>query len=209
MLAIASLFVVISLSLLVTRIATLLLVHTGLSRESARFQARSAFTGCGFTTSESERVVNHPVRRRVLMTLMLLGNAGIVTAVSSLMLTFVDQRDDGLGAGTKFLIVAVGIAVLWILGSSQWLDARLSHLIERLLARYTRLDVQDYASLLHLTDEYRVTELPSARTTGSRTSPCAALVCATRASTSWRSCARTATSRGRWCRTRTSAPATR
>lgn len=52
MFAIASLLVVLVLSLLVTRIATVALTHTGLSREVARFQARSAFSGVGFTTSE-------------------------------------------------------------------------------------------------------------------------------------------------------------
>ncbi len=159
MLAILSLLFVISLSLIITRIATILLVYTGLSRESARFQARSAFTGVGFTTEESERVVNHPVRRRVLMSLMLLGNAGIITAMSSLMLTFVDQREDAMPVSLKLLLIALGIGLLWSVSTSQWVDVRLSRLIEKALARYTRLDVQDYASLLHLTDEYRVTEL--------------------------------------------------
>ncbi len=87
--AIVSLLVVILLSLLVTRVATIALTLTGLSEEVARFQARSAFTGCGFSTRESEQVVNHPVRRRIMLMLMLLGNAGIVTAVSSLVLAFV------------------------------------------------------------------------------------------------------------------------
>jgi len=41
--------------------------------------------------NESERVVNHPVRRRIIMLLMLTGNAGVVTAVSSLILTVVHQ----------------------------------------------------------------------------------------------------------------------
>lgn len=91
MFAVISLLVVLTLSLLITRIATVALTHTGLSRDSARFQARSAFTGVGFTTTESEKVVNHPVRRRILMMLMLLGNAGIVTVVASFMLTFVEQ----------------------------------------------------------------------------------------------------------------------
>jgi len=50
------------------------------------------FTGVGFTTSESEKVVSHPVRRRILLMLMLLGNAGIVTAVSSLIVSFVDIK---------------------------------------------------------------------------------------------------------------------
>src|SRR5699024_9833199 len=89
MIAAISLFIVVFLSVLITRIATIALTHTGLSRESARFQARSALTGSGFTTSESEKVVSHPVRRRIILLLMLIGNAGIVTAVSSLILTFV------------------------------------------------------------------------------------------------------------------------
>ena len=58
--AVASLLVVIVISLMVTRMATIALTATGLSRESARFQARSAFSGAGFTTSESEAVVRHP-----------------------------------------------------------------------------------------------------------------------------------------------------
>lgn len=89
MIAIIFLLPIITVSVLVTRLASIALTHTGLSHESARFQARSAFTRLGFTTSESERVVSHPVRRRVVMLLMLLGNAGIVTAMSSLILAFV------------------------------------------------------------------------------------------------------------------------
>ena len=78
MVAIFSLLLVLVFSLLITRIATIALTYTGLSRQSAKFQARSAFTGVGFTTSESEKVVNHPVRRRILLLMMLIGNAGIV-----------------------------------------------------------------------------------------------------------------------------------
>ena len=67
MIAIGSLLLVVAISLLVTRVATVMLTATGLSREVARFQARSAFTGAGYTTTESESVVNHPVRRRIVM----------------------------------------------------------------------------------------------------------------------------------------------
>src|SRR5919108_324765 len=95
MYAIGSLLVVIAIGLLVTRIATVMLIATGLSRETARFQARSAFTGSGFTTSEAEAVVSHPVRRRIVATLMLLGNAGIVTVVGSLVLGFAGGDSSG------------------------------------------------------------------------------------------------------------------
>ncbi|MEL7419682.1 MAG: potassium transporter TrkA, partial [Cyanobacteria bacterium J06555_3] len=72
--ALISVLVAITLSLLITRIATEALTLTGLSRTSARFQARSAFTGTGFATSESEAIVKHPLRRRIIMWLMFLGN---------------------------------------------------------------------------------------------------------------------------------------
>src|SRR6056297_3712972 len=89
-----SLIIILVLSVLITKIASESLIHTGLSKEMARFQARSAFTGVGFTTSESESIANHPVRRKIIMSLMLIGNIGIISALASLMLTFVNTSQD-------------------------------------------------------------------------------------------------------------------
>ena len=158
MVSIVSLLLVLAISILVTRIATIALTHTGLSRESARFQARSAFTGVGFTTSESERVVNHPVRRRILLVLMLLGNAGIVTAMSSLILSFINPEDSG-SMTARMLILVVGVVFLLVAANSRWLDRRLSIIIRWALNRYTNLEIRDYARLLKLTGDYSVTEL--------------------------------------------------
>jgi len=158
MVAILSLIVVITISFLVTRIATVALMHTGLSQEVARFQARSALTGAGFTTSESERLVNHPVRRRVLMLLMLIGNAGIITAASSLILAFVNQdNNDHLWLKVALLITA--ITLLWAIATSRWVDRYLSRLINIALKRYTSLEVRDFASLLGLSGDYRIVEI--------------------------------------------------
>ena len=77
MVALASVLIFTALSLLVTHVATVALTLTGLSRQLAQIQARSAFSGVGFTTTEAEQVVNHPVRRRIIMLLMLLGNWGV------------------------------------------------------------------------------------------------------------------------------------
>ena len=86
--------VIVLLSMTITRIATIALTMTGVSRQSARFQARSALTGAGFTTSESESMVNHPVRRRIIMWLMLTGNAGIVSVVGLLFVTTSSRLTD-------------------------------------------------------------------------------------------------------------------
>jgi len=158
MTAIISLMVILVLSLVATRIATVALSLTGLSYELARFQARSAFTGCGYTTSESEQIVGHPVRRRIIMVLMLLGNAGIVTAVSSLVLAFVrtEQRSD---LWLRLGVIAMGVAGLWALASSQWVTRWMERVIRWALRKWTKVEVRDYASLLRLSDDFTVSEI--------------------------------------------------
>lgn len=158
MAALISLFIILTISLLITRIATLALIQTGLSRGLAQFQARSAFTGVGFTTNESEKIVTHPVRRRIVMLLMLFGNAGIVTVISSLLLAFINSGG-AFEAGLRLLIMVVGLVVLWFLATRRWANRQLSRLIQWALQRWTKLDIRDYTSLLRLSSEYSVTEL--------------------------------------------------
>jgi hypothetical protein len=155
--AAASLLVLILLFLLVMRVATVVLTLTGLSRESARFQVRSAVTGVGFTTSETEAVVNHPLRRRVVMLLMLIGSAGVITAMTTLIVSFAGA--DRQGALWRILLLVGGLAALLALARSAVLDRLLQRLISQALARYTDLDVRDYAALLHISGDYTVTEL--------------------------------------------------
>ena len=139
------------------RVATVVLTLTGLSSESARFQVRSALTGVGFTTSETEHVVNHPVRRRVVMLLMLIGSAGVISVVTTLIISFAGV--EGRGALWRALLLAGGLAVLLVLARSSAFDRLLRRAISRALARYTDLEVRDYAALLHISGEYTVAEL--------------------------------------------------
>lgn len=137
MFAIASLVAVMGVSLLITRVATVILVATGMSLQSARFQARSAFTGAGFTTGESEAVVDHPLRRRVIMSLMLLGNAGIVAAASTLILGF---RGGASGAEwTRVLLLIAGLLAIVYVSRSRWVDRRLTALAGWLIDRFVTL----------------------------------------------------------------------
>ena len=158
MAALISVLVAITLSLLITRIATEALTLTGLSRTSARFQARSAFTGTGFATSESEAIVKHPLRRRIIMWLMFLGNAGFITLISSLVLTFVSTSSAGDGV-FRLIYLAIGIGILWLLATNRAFNRVLTRLVRKALRRWTDLDLKDYARLLHLKEEYQVTEI--------------------------------------------------
>jgi hypothetical protein len=156
--AVITLLIVILLSLLVTRVATVLLASTGLSREAAGFQARSAFTGSGFTTSESEAVVNHPVRRRVIHSLMLFGSAGVVAVIAGVVISF-SEESGGEQWLVRLLVVAAVLFVLWRGSKIAWVDRQLVRLIERGLSRYTDIPASDHVRLLDLAGTYSVLEL--------------------------------------------------
>ena len=161
MVAVITLVATLIISLLVTRIGAVALSLTGLSQDAARFQARSAYTGVGFTTLESEQVVNHPVRRRVLMFLMLTGNVGIAVVIASMMATFVQQ--DQTGTANTMWVRAFGLTValfaLWVIGTQKFVDQTIEKIIEWALRTWTTIDVTDYVSLLHLANGYVVFEI--------------------------------------------------
>lgn len=166
MAAIVTLLVTVTISLLVTRVGAIALALTGLSREVARFQARSAFTGVGFTTGESESLVNHPVRRRILMLLMFWGNIGVAAVIASTIASFTLGNTSDLGMmdavkawAQKLAVLLIGIAILWAVFTSRYIDDAISQWVEWALLKWTNLDVRDYTSLLHLHNGYVVMEL--------------------------------------------------
>ena len=156
---ILALLAVVAMGLLVTRVGTVALMFTGLSHELARFQALSAFMGVGFTTTESEQVLGHPVRRRIIRWLMLLGNAGFVAAVSSLLPVFLTHEQGSMGFLARILWLASGLTLMWAISASSWVDAQLSRAIGWALKHWTRLEVWDYSGLLQLGQGYTVSEL--------------------------------------------------
>ncbi len=145
---------VVLFSIIVVRIGTVALKMTGLSRDVAAFQAQSAFSGVGFTTSESEYVVSHPVRRRIIRILMLLGSAGFTSALATLVLTFVNTTP--AESLERAMWLAVGLGVLLFFGKSKLVDRGLSWLIERALERFTTIKVYDYEQLLGLSRGYTI-----------------------------------------------------
>lgn len=159
MASLISLLIILILSVLITKIAAEALMHTGLSRESAKFQARSAFTGVGYTTDEAESIVNHPVRRKIVMLLMLVGNVGIISVVASLILTFVKNKPDTVESLLRIGIILASLVVLWFLSKSQWLENKLINTINKALEKYTNIKVKDYVELLKLQGDFEITVL--------------------------------------------------
>jgi len=161
MIPIFALLFTIALSLLVMRIGTLALMLTGVSREMARFQSRSAFTRDAYTTAESESITTHPVRRQIVMALMLLGNIGIAAGMATMMVSLMSTTQSGSQTNWRWNIglLTVGLLVLWLFTASRWLESRLNRMITFGLTHWGHLEVRDYIALLQLRDGYAVTEL--------------------------------------------------
>jgi len=100
-----STLLVIFVSFLIVRAAAIASMMMGLDEKRTRFQALSAFTGIGFTTREAESIVNHPLRRRIISWLMVLGNAGIVTVIITATSSLVTSKGFQLSLNALILLV--------------------------------------------------------------------------------------------------------
>ena len=162
MIAVFSVLTVFTLSIIVIRVATVGLTLTELSKDLARFQAVSAFTGSGFTTRESEDIVNHPVRRRIAMHLMLLGHVGVVVVIPSLILSFINpgvEQDWSGQVTTRVTVLVSGVLLLLLLASSRLVERVAWNANTWALRRWTHLQVHDYTRLLRFSRDYVVSEL--------------------------------------------------
>ncbi|MEB3825755.1 MAG: TrkA C-terminal domain-containing protein, partial [Desulfurococcales archaeon] len=152
--ALITLLVIILVSIIINKVATAALRRTGLPKDVASFQAQSAFSGAGFTTSESEYVVNHPVRRRIIRILILLGSAGFTGVLATLILTFIGRsREEAM---YRLIVLLAGLALLYIIASSEKIDRIMGKIIEYALDKFTSIRLVDYESLLGVGHGYTV-----------------------------------------------------
>lgn len=106
---------IVGIYLAVIEIFTVLLRITGLSQETASFQAVSLLTGCGYTTSESENVLNTKQRRQVAKWAMLFGYMFAVVLATSIINVIMQITKVGSEADTKNLILVVLLPVILVL----------------------------------------------------------------------------------------------
>jgi len=140
--------------LLALWIGSMLLEATGLERSISRFQALSALSGVGYTTSHAEDIVEHPKRRRIISYLIFLGNTGIIAL---LLLVIVYARSGIAPPSAPNIIITVGILV--IIGLVIWLG-----LIDRITSALLKSSRKESASgiaqkIVHRADDYAVVRL--------------------------------------------------
>ena len=134
MASVLALSVVVAAAYVVVVIGSVALEITGLDPDTARFQALSAFTGCGFTTKVSETIVEHRIRRQIVMILIITGYAGAASVIATLMSSFdVDSTLAGLG-NFGLGIVAALIGVLVVRRYKEQMMTRVRRLLAERLA---------------------------------------------------------------------------
>jgi hypothetical protein len=124
--------------LLVVEIAAALLVITGLERDIARFQALSMLTSTGFTTKESELVLQHPVRRKIAAFLIIFGVFSLAVMIST-MSNILSQS-----FRIPILLMVTGILILMLV------VVKNKHVMDALTRKLHK----------HLKKEYELHELP-------------------------------------------------
>ncbi len=112
---------------------------TSLPHLVAQFQSISALTGTGFTTHEAEMIVNYPIRRKILVALMIVGNLGLVSLASSFIVTFVDTGRTSVDATLVQLVTIVAAAgVVFIFTTNKALNRSMCKLVGAMLTKEPR-----------------------------------------------------------------------
>jgi len=154
--AAATVAIIFMISFAVIRVASVAMRLTGLPEDIARFQCLSAFTGTGFTTSESELVANYPLRRRILGVLMVVGNLGLVSIAATLILSLVDTDREMAAMGYQVALIVLTAVVVVALMSWGVVDRAMCGLIGTLLEKTTSLGKVRHHRLLQVAAGYSV-----------------------------------------------------
>ena len=159
MVAAITLFAILTISVMFIRFAAMALRLTGLPEDVARFQARSAFTGAGFTTSESETVVNHPLRRRIMSMLMLIGNLGLVTVLATVIVSLVDTVETDKSMVNQLGWIVGMLVLLWIVALNPLADRMMCAAVSWLLNRHSAFSGDAPHLLLQMPAGHNVSEM--------------------------------------------------
>ncbi|MCP1492887.1 putative membrane protein YphA (DoxX/SURF4 family) [Peribacillus frigoritolerans] len=140
--------------ILVIEISVTLMKLTGLKGTVARFQVISMLTGTGFTTDESKSIIDHPVRRKISMFLILFGAFSLAVIISSISTLLTDDLR------LMELSIIIGILlVLTVLVKVPFLNNRLSNKMKSEMYNHYELWEHPIEEVLFLEEEDVVMEI--------------------------------------------------
>lgn len=139
----------------VIEINTSIFVATGLDRKIARFQVISMLTGTGFTTGESELIIDHPVRRRLGAFLILFGAFSLAVIISAISNLLTDNFYT-----MEIAYIAGGLLVLLFVLRVPFLQRAMSKKMKSELKENYELADLPISDVLLMDDDDEVREIP-------------------------------------------------
>ena len=115
---------------LLIEILSVVMKLTGLEIGKARFQIISILTHTGFTTRESELIVQHPVRRRIASILMIISYVAQVTLIT---LLFDMLGNASVSAVNTVVALAAVLLFIVLVTKSKYLSSHFARFTEKLL----------------------------------------------------------------------------
>ena len=149
--------IIIIVSILIVKIASIMLNLTGLDEKTAFFQCLSAFTGTGFTTRDSEHVLDNLLRRKIIMTLMILGNAGLISIITTLVLSLRGRGVMPALINVAFILLAV--LVLITISSNKAIRTRFTKKVQENLAKTQTFTRRPVMEILRLAAGFGIAEI--------------------------------------------------
>jgi hypothetical protein len=143
---------------LLIEILSIVLKLTGLELSKARFQVISILTHTGFTTRESELIVQHPTRRKIASALMIVSYVAQITLITLLFNVLTQATKNILSTAIALSVMALFVIVVT---QSKYLSERFDRVTEKLLkSRIKKAGANGrIEQVLHLSPEFSIYEM--------------------------------------------------
>jgi len=142
---------------LLIEILSIALKITGLELSKARFQIISILTHTGFTTRESELIVQHPVRRRIASILMIVSYVAQVTLITLLFDMIYSSKKSFLNI---FIIMVVILLFIIVVTKNKYILRRFEIITEKILTkRVKNIKESRIDKILNLSPEFSIYEI--------------------------------------------------
>lgn len=136
-------------------ILSIVLKLTGLELSKARFQVISILTHTGFTTRESELIVQHPTRRKIASVLMIVSYVAQITLITLLFNVLTQATRNILGTAIAlFIMAAFVILVTQSKKLSNWFDQVTEKLLKKRIQKSASGDRIE--QVLNLSPEFSI-----------------------------------------------------
>ena len=153
-----TLVVLFAFSTLIVRAASTILRHTGLPDNIARLQSISALSGTGFTTPESELLTADPIRRKVLMFLMIFGNLGMASVATTFIVALINTNGDTGDIFIQVIAFVVAIVATLVVMTNPYLDKKFCDIVSYFLSKSSTFKALGYKRIAQISLGYSIAE---------------------------------------------------